>query len=64
MDAQFNKYASGVAVTQALLWNTVPVEVVKTRKRKVKIVARAKQSKGFIKGSNGFAVGYPGKGFV
>jgi hypothetical protein len=37
--------------------------VLKPR-RAPKAVARVKQSKGFIKGSNGFAVGYPGKVFV
>lgn len=62
--AQFNKYASGVAVTQALLWNTVPVEVLKTRKRKIKQVATVKQSKGFAKGSGGIAAGYPRKTFI
>jgi hypothetical protein len=37
--------------------------VLKPRKAP-KAQARVKQSKGFIKGSNGFAVGYPGKVFV
>ncbi len=37
--------------------------VLKPR-RAPKAVARVKQSKGFIKGSNGFAVGYPVKVFV
>ncbi len=37
--------------------------VLKPRKAP-KAVARVKQSKGFIKGSNGFAVGYPVKVFV
>jgi hypothetical protein len=37
--------------------------VLKPRKAP-KAVARVKQSKGFIRGSNGFAVGYPGKVFV
>jgi hypothetical protein len=37
--------------------------VLKPR-RAPKAVARVKQSKGFIRGSNGFAVGYPVKVFV
>jgi hypothetical protein len=37
--------------------------VLKPRKAP-RVVARVKQSKGFIKGSNGFAVGYPIKVFV
>ena len=37
--------------------------VLKPRKAP-KAQARAKQSKGFILGSNGFATGYPGKVFV
>jgi hypothetical protein len=37
--------------------------VLKPR-RAPKAVARVKQSRGFIKGSNGFAVGYPVKVFV
>jgi hypothetical protein len=37
--------------------------VLKPRKAP-KAQARVKQSKGFIKGSNGFAVGYPVKVFV
>jgi hypothetical protein len=37
--------------------------VLKPR-RAPKAQARVKQSKGFIRGSNGFAVGYPGKVFV
>ncbi len=37
--------------------------VLKPRKAP-RAVARVKQSKGFVKGSNGFAVGYPGKVFV
>jgi hypothetical protein len=64
MDAQFTKYESGFEVTKAVLWGTVPIVVVPARKRKVKMVARAKASKGFVKGSGGFAAGYPGKGFV
>ena len=39
------------------------VTVLKPRKAP-KAQARVKQSKGFIRGSNGFAVGYPGKVFV
>ena len=62
--AQFNKFDSAIAVAQAVLWRTVPVETLKTRKRKVKLIARAKQSKGFVKGTGGFAVGYPRKGFA
>lgn len=62
--AQFNKFDSAVAVNQAVLWNTVPVTVLKTRKRKIKHVATVKQSKGFAKGSGGFANGYPRKTFV
>ena len=37
--------------------------VLKTRKAP-KMVARVKQSKGFVKGTNGFAVGFPVKTFV
>jgi hypothetical protein len=37
--------------------------VLKTRKAP-KTVARVKQSKGFVKGTNGFAVGFPVKTFV
>jgi hypothetical protein len=37
--------------------------VLKPRKAP-RAVARVKQSKGFVKGSNGFAVGYPIKVFV
>ena len=37
--------------------------VLKPRKAP-RVVARVKQSKGFVKGSNGFAVGYPIKVFV
>ena len=37
--------------------------VLKPRKAP-RAVARVKQSKGFVRGSNGFAVGYPGKVFV
>lgn len=62
--AQFSKNESALAVTQAVLWRTVPVETLKTRKRKVKLIARAKQSKGFVKGTAGFAAGYPRKGFA
>ena len=62
--AQFSKFDSAVAVNQAVLWNTVPVTTLKTRKRKVKLVATAKNSKGYVKGSAGFAVGYPRKTFV
>ena len=51
--AQFNKFDSAVAVNQAVLWNTVPVTALKTRKRKVKLVATAKNSKGYVKGSAG-----------
>ena len=62
--AQFNKFDSAVAVTQAVLWNTVPVTQLKTRKRKIKQIATVKQSKGFAKGSAGFANGYPRKTFI
>ncbi len=62
--AQFSKAESAVAVNQAVLWRTVPVETLKTRKRKVKQIAVAKQSRGYIKGSAGFAVGYPRKVFI
>ena len=62
--AQFNKFDSAVAVNQAVLWNTVPVTQLKTRKRKIKQIATVKQSKGFAKGSGGFANGYPRKTFV
>lgn len=64
MKAQFTKHESGFEVTKAVLWGTVPIVVVPARKRKIKIVARAKSSKGFVKGSGGFAAGYPGKTFV
>ena len=64
MDAQFTKHESGFEVTKAVLWGTVPIVVVPARKRKIKIVARAKSSKGFVKGTAGFAAGYPGKTFV
>jgi hypothetical protein len=37
--------------------------VLKPR-RAPRAVARVKQSKGFVRGSNGFAVGYPNKVFV
>jgi hypothetical protein len=37
--------------------------VCKPRKAK-RPQCRAKSSKGFVKGSGGFAAGYPGKGFV
>jgi len=63
-DAKFTKDAAGFEVTKAVLWGTVPIVVVPSRKRKIKIVARVKNSKGFVKGSSGFAAGYPGKGFV
>lgn len=41
----------------------VGATVCKPRKAK-KQVARVKASKGFVKGSGGFAAGYPGKTFV
>jgi hypothetical protein len=62
--AQFTAAESAVAYNAAVLWKTAPIEVVKARKRKVKMVAVAKSSKGFTKGSNGFAVGYPSKTFI
>ena len=64
MDAQFTKHESGFEVTKAVLWGTVPIVVVPARKRKIKVVARAKSSKGFVKGTSGFAMGYPRKAFV
>jgi len=62
--AQFSKFDSAVAVNQAILWGTVPVTAVKSRKRKIKRIAAAKNSKGYVKGSAGFAVGYPSKTFI
>ena len=64
MDAQFTKHESGFEVTKAVLWGTVPIVVIPARKRKIKVVARAKSSKGFVKGTGGFATGYPRKVFV
>ena len=63
-DAQFTKDAAGFEVTKAVLWGTVPIVVVPSRKRRVKIVARVKSSKGFVKGTGGIAAGYPSKTFV
>lgn len=55
--AQFND-ADVALATQGL-----GATVLKTRKAP-KMVARVKQSKGFVKGTNGFAVGFPIKTFV
>lgn len=63
-DAKFTKDAAGFEVTKAVLWGTVPIVVVPSRKRRVKVVARVKSSKGFVRGTGGFAAGYPGKVFV
>jgi hypothetical protein len=58
--AKFTPAESAVAYNAAVLWKTAPIEVIKTRKRKVKIIASAKTSKGYVKGTSGFAKGYPG----
>jgi len=63
-DAKFTQDAAGFEVTKAVLWGTVPIVVVPPRKRRVKIVARTKSSKGFVKGTGGIAAGYPRKTFV
>jgi len=47
----------------ALATQGLGATVLKTRKAP-KMVARVKHSKGFVKGSNGFAVGFPVKTFV
>lgn len=47
----------------ALATHGLGATVLKTRKAP-KMVARVKQSKGFVKGTNGFAVGFPVKTFV
>jgi hypothetical protein len=47
----------------ALATQGLGATVLKTRKAP-KMVARVKQSKGFVKGTNGFAVGFPVKTFV
>jgi hypothetical protein len=57
MNAQFTEAEVQLA-TQGL-----GATVLKPRKAP-KAQARVKQSKGFVKGSNGFAVGYPIKVFV
>ena len=57
MNAQFTD-ADVALATQGL-----GATVLKTRKAP-KMVARVKQSKGFVKGTNGFAVGFPVKTFV
>ena len=57
MNAQFT-HADVALATQGL-----GATVLKTRKAP-KMVARVKQSKGFVKGTNGFAVGFPVKTFV
>jgi hypothetical protein len=57
MNAQFTEAEVQLA-TQGL-----GATVLKPRKAP-RAVARVKQSKGFVKGSNGFAVGYPIKVFV
>jgi len=62
--AEFTAAESAVAYNSAVLWKTAPIEVLKTRKRKVKMVATAKTSKGYAKGSAGFAAGYPRKTFI
>lgn len=62
--AEFTAAESAVAYNAAVLWKTAPIEVLKTRKRKVKMVATAKNSKGFARGTGGFATGYPVKTFV
>ncbi len=57
MNAQFTE----ADVAEAL--RGLGATVLKPRKAP-RVVARVKQSKGFVKGSNGFAVGYPIKVFV
>jgi hypothetical protein len=57
MNAQFTE----ADVAEAL--RGLGATVLKPRKTP-RVVARVKQSKGFVKGSNGFAVGYPIKVFV
>ena len=62
--AEFSPAESAVAYNSAVLWKTAPIEVLKTRKRKIKLVPSAKTSKGYVKGTAGFATGYPTKGFM
>ena len=57
MNAQFTEADVAEAV------RGLGATVLKPRKAP-KTVARVKSSKGFIKGSNGFAVGFPVKTFV
>ena len=57
MNAQFTEAEVAEAV------RGLGATVLKPRKAP-RVVARVKQSKGFIKGSNGFAVGFPVKTFV
>jgi hypothetical protein len=57
MNAQFTEAEVQLA-TQGM-----GATVLKPRKAP-RAVARVKQSKGFVKGTNGFAVGYPIKVFV
>jgi hypothetical protein len=57
MNAQFTEAEVAEAV------RGLGATVLKPRKAP-RVMARVKQSKGFVKGSNGFAVGYPGKVFV
>jgi hypothetical protein len=57
MNAQFTETEVAEAV------RGLGATVLKPRKAP-RVVARVKQSKGFVKGSNGFAVGFPVKTFV
>lgn len=57
MNAQFTEADVAEAV------RGLGATVLKPRKAP-RIPARVKQSKGFVKGTNGFAVGYPVKVFV
>jgi hypothetical protein len=57
MNAQFTE----AEVTDAM--RGMGATVLKSRKAP-RVVQRVKSSKGFVKGSNGFAVGFPVKVFV
>ena len=59
------KYPQALFTDADVAEATEGLGATKLKPRKApKPVARAKQSKGFVKGTNGFAVGYPGKVFV
>jgi len=58
--AQFSAADSGAEYVRVILWKSVPVTVIKSRKAP-KAKMRAKASKGFVKGTSGIPAGYPNR---